>query len=282
MRGIVVGTLATATPLLLAIGLVAAPKPRASPPVQIPLTGQAQDAAGNHFTLTGTLTLTTDVPAPIPVPPVAISYVTNSGGPLTVGGTGQVTVVLTRAPQQLLRLGVQIEGTSVSGPTFVDVPAGAATASFPVRVVATAIAQEERVAVHVTYNGQSPYTTLLLVPPVVPVPTPTPPPTPLLPVSPRIDGVTNPDGTPLTLPAEQEQPVKVKGAGFGPEAGEMWWQGFPIPVVSWSDTEALGTLPAPSAGIGIELRTKAGGFSGGMLTLEAAETAPPPPSSRRR
>jgi hypothetical protein len=273
MRSDVARPLAIALPLLATAGLVAAPKPRAAAPVQIPITGQAVDAVGNRYVLSGALTLSTEAVIPTPQPdPVSISYVTCTPNRLGAGESGQVTVILTRKLTTALRLMTRLDDREMTGSTAVDVPAGSDRGSFTVTVSATPVAAERYANVHVVYGTTDKYCTFVLQPGTTPIPNPLPGGGP----SPRVEAITAPAGSPLVLPAERGQRVRVVGEGMGPEAGELWWNGCPLVILAWSDIEAVGRLSWPSGTReSVEVRTKAGGFWGGMLQPDEPWPSPP-------
>lgn len=278
MRDVIAGTLVIALPGLVAIGLLAAPKPKAAAPVQIPITGQAQDAAGNRYTLSGALTLTTDTPLPTP-DPVSIVSLTVSPQTVTAGQGTTGTVTLNRAPLQPVQIALKALDKGLTLDPALTINVGQTAGTF---AIGTPAAQTTAYwySLQATYNGQSKSGSLLVMPNATPAPVPVPG-SP----SPRVEALTAPDGTPLVLPGAPGQRVRVVGEGFGAEAGELWWNGAPMQIGSWSDTEALGRLPRPSGvTAGVEVRTKAGGFWGGMLAPDepwAEAPGPEPPASRR-
>lgn len=276
MRTVIAGTLVTALPLLVAVGLVAAPKPKAAAPVQIPITGQAQDAAGNRYTLSGTVTLTSDSPLPTPTPdPVSIVSLTVKPASVLAGQASTGTITLNRAPLVPVQIAVKSLDRGLTVAESVTINPGQASGTF---AIGTPAAQSVAFwfSLSATYNGQSKAASLLVQPAGTPTPTPTPtpePPLPVEPASPMVDRVTS-DGMTLT----------VKGIGLGTAPGSLWWNGYPVPVTRWSDTEASGPIlwPSGAAPDWWGVQTAAGGLNASLAAPEQGEPVLPVPDSRRR
>jgi len=231
-------------------------------------TWKGTAADGTVYTITAPASLQIDTtvvppppPPPPPVDPVSISYVTGGPQRLSTGQSGSVTVVLTRAPLQMIRMAVKVENPLMTGPTFVDCPAGAMTATFPVQFPGVVTA-EKYASVSVSYNGKSPYCTFILVPSVAPAPV--------------ISGVQDTFRVPVASAAAGGL-VYIVGSGFG-ASGTVTHAGLPLTIVAWSPAEVRAALPI------VALTTTAplmllptGGSVASSAPFTVSFVAPPPP-----
>lgn len=286
MRNALAGTLVTALPLLIAVGIVAAPKPRATAPVQIPITGQSQGPDGTRYTLSGSVTLTSDSPTPIPTPiptpdPLSLSYLTMAPAIVAPGGSAMVTVVLTRKAGDAVTVALKSADPLAQVAASMTIAAGQDHGTAAVTTAAS-ITTERLMGIVATFNGQSRSANLTVRPSVTPSPVPVPNPTPVPPLPPEPVRFGPLPGNSRRVDAD----TVIEGEGFGTLPGRAWWNGVPVLARNWTEMGFTTVLPAPDAatvpGV-LEVMRADGAIYAGVWPLEAAEIpAPVAPESRRR
>lgn len=226
------------TPFLIPLLAFAKPPvlPQAAWPVQVPISTQFVGTDGQTYILSGTLTLQVGTITP-PPPDLKVAYVTMAPPSVTAGQNAMVTVVMTRAALQGTQVALSSADPSVQVQALLTIPEGRDFASANVATI-RGVATEKLVAVAAKYGTSGGYSNLRVLPDSV-----TPPPVPGA-GTPLVSAYLNMDGTPVVNPI-YGQILRITGIGFGLVPGKVYWQGGPVLVQSWGDTEIRVKLPTP-------------------------------------
>lgn len=197
----------------------------------VPVNSQSVAPDGTTYLFTGTLTLTVTPPT---TTTLTIQSLTFSPSGVAQGGTVTGTVTLSRGAPADTTIALANSDHKLTLPASLIIKAGQSAGTF---IVETATAPNTTFwyTMTATLSGQVKLASLLVTAHATPGATGLP----------GILNYQNTDGTRATT-LTYGQELLIVGRGFGTVRGTVYWQGGPVIVTSWTDTQIKVTLPKPA------------------------------------